>query len=89
MTPTLTAGPYLWRLNGFGVALIRQPWPACPKISLGAGSLRQKRHSGRAAARDSHLRSGIMTGFDDNALYGIVAFWGAELTRGRKAFDRK
>jgi hypothetical protein len=74
MTPTLTGGPYLWRLNGFGVALIRQPWPDCPKISLWASNLRQKRHSGRAAARDSHLRSGIMTDFDDNALNEIVAF---------------
>jgi hypothetical protein len=75
MTAALTAGPYLWRLNGFGVALIRQPRLACPKISLGASNLRQKRHSRRAAAQDSHLRSGIMTDFDDNGLNGIVAFW--------------
>jgi hypothetical protein len=33
MTGALTAHAYLWRPDGFGVALIRQRRSACPKIS--------------------------------------------------------
>jgi hypothetical protein len=80
MTRALTADPYLWRLNGFGVALIRRRRHLCPKMSRKPDNLRQKRHSKRPAARDKHLSSGIMADFDDNGLNGIVAF-GAQYFR--------
>src|ERR1700676_4405084 len=69
----LTADPYLWRLNGSRVALIRRRRHLCPKMSRKPDQLRQKRHSQPAAARHRHLSSGIMTGFNDNGLNGIVA----------------
>jgi hypothetical protein len=74
MTRALTADPYLWRLDGSSVALIRRLRHLCPKMSRKPERLRQKRHSQAAAARDNHLSSGIMADFDDNGLNGIVAF---------------
>jgi hypothetical protein len=74
MAGALAAGRFLRRRDGGRVALIRRWWFACPKISLEPRNLRQKRHSRHAAARDGHLRSGIMTDFDDNVIIGIVAF---------------
>jgi hypothetical protein len=75
MTVALTLHPYLRRRDGFGVALIRRPGPTCPKMSRKPQNLRQKRHNSPPAARDKHLSAGIVTGFGDNAINGIVAFW--------------
>jgi hypothetical protein len=74
MTGELTPGQDLRLRDGRGVALVRRRPSASPKISQKPNHLRQKRHSEAAAARDKHLRSGIMADFDDNAINGIVAF---------------
>jgi hypothetical protein len=68
MTGALTGGADLRQRDGSRVATIRRSWPACPKTSRKPENLRQKRHSWRAATRDKHLNSGILTDFDDNAL---------------------
>jgi hypothetical protein len=64
----------LWRLGGGGMARSRRLRAACLKMSRKRWKLRQKRHRRRAAARETHLKSGIITDFGDNATYGIVAF---------------
>jgi hypothetical protein len=58
----------LRRPDGTSVALIRQPYQDCSKMSRKPLTLRQKRHNRRAAARDKHLSSGIMADSDDNGL---------------------
>src|SRR5450432_515326 len=60
MTPALTKPAPLWRLDGNRVALIRRPVHACPKICRKQQHLRQKRHNRHPAARQRHLRSGIL-----------------------------
>jgi hypothetical protein len=74
MTGLLTARPHLWRRGGGNVAAIRQQRHPCPKINRKSQNLRQKSHSWRPAARNKCLSTGIMAGFSDNGINGIVAF---------------
>jgi hypothetical protein len=71
------------------VAAIRQGCVVCPKISQKSKNLRQKSHRMHSALRDSHLSSGIMADFGDNAINGIVAFRAQFWRRAHKTFDRK
>jgi hypothetical protein len=56
-------------VRGFGCRVV----PA-QKSAQSLITLRQKRHSQPAAARNRHLSSGIMVDFGDNVINGIVAF---------------
>jgi hypothetical protein len=75
--------------GGKAVALIRRGRGACPKIGQKPKNLRQKSHRKHPALRDSHLSSGIVADFDDNAINGIVAFAAQSWRRARKVFDWK
>src|SRR5260370_12899369 len=59
-----------WRLGGAGPAVRAH----LPKNQPKTAELAAKKTQPRAATRDENLNSGIVTGFGDNNLNGIVAF---------------
>jgi hypothetical protein len=75
--------------DGSIVAVIRQLWRPCPKMSLKPQNLRQKRHRRPPALRDRHLSTGIIADFGDNGINRIVAFGAQYWRRARKVFDWK
>jgi lipoprotein-anchoring transpeptidase ErfK/SrfK len=83
------AYPGLRRPDGSSVAMIRLARWTCPKMSREPNNLRQKRHRQPPASRDSHLSSGIIADFGDNAVNRIVAFRAQGWRRERKVFDWK
>jgi hypothetical protein len=74
MTGVLTSHPHLWRWGGGSVAVIRQQCHPCPEINRKPRNLRQKSHSQRPAVPNKRVSTGIMAGFSDNGVNGIVAF---------------
>jgi hypothetical protein len=74
MTGALTACPHLWRRGGGSVAAIRQQRHPCPEINRKLQNLRQKSHSQCPAVPNKRVSTGIMAGFSDNEINGIVAF---------------
>jgi hypothetical protein len=74
MTAELTSDPHLWRWGGGSVAAIRQQRHPCLEINRKLRNLRQKSHSRRPAVPNKRVSTGIMAGFSDNGVNGIVAF---------------
>src|SRR5450432_4027778 len=80
--------PHLRRPCGDQVALVRRYGRTCPKNQPQTAELAAKKTQPRPATRDENLNSGIVTGFNDNRLNGIVAFglhtgaWNARLSTG-------
>jgi hypothetical protein len=74
MTGVLTPHPHLWRRGGGSVAVIRRQRHPCLEINRKLRNLRQKSHSLRPAVPNKRVSTGIMAGFSDNGVNGIVAF---------------
>jgi hypothetical protein len=71
------------------VAWIRQQHHPCPEINQKPQNLRQKSHSQASAVPNGSASTGIIAGFGDNGINGIVAFEAQICRRERKTFDWK